>query len=220
MIISMRGKKTGTTKKLDAPASWTNPSHPATHAASTDQRRRLCAMARSVKCRAFFFNACQLRLLADHKSNTEGCFLRPSSRFFKSRCPAYQLAPSRETLTESLPFCYQQPFSAKILSARAVIIILKTAVGRIRVCGFRVVWQGARAWLLPLQRLYSHGLPPAGARRMAAPCNEEQRGQATRKSCNRVRSVLTLQVKAHVATKLDIQAAFPALVSGQLRFLG
>ena len=53
---------------------------------------------------------------------------------------------------------------------------LETAVGRIRVCGFWVVWQGAM-------------------RRMAAPCNEEQRGQATQKPCNRVRSDLTHKVK-------------------------
>ncbi len=55
-------------------------------------------------------------------------------------------------------------------------MILETVVGRLRVCILRVVWQGAM-------------------RRMAAPCNEEQRGQATRKMCNRRRSGLTRKVK-------------------------
>ena len=80
-------------------------------------------------------------------------------------------------------------------------MILETAVGRIRVCGFRIVWQGAM-------------------RRMASPCNEEQRGQASRKPCNRVRSALTYPVKVGVTLKLNIHAVFLAYVSGQLRFLG
>ena len=52
---------------------------------------------------------------------------------------------------------------------------LITSVERARVCGFRVGWQGA-------------------TRRMAAPCNEEQRGQEARKRCNRVRSGFTFPV--------------------------
>src|SRR3569623_467015 len=48
-------------------------------------------------------------------------------------------------------------------------IILGTPVGRVRVCGCRAGLQGARAWLLPLERLYSHGLPLAGTRRHGDP---------------------------------------------------
>lgn len=55
---------------------------------------------------------------------------------------------------------------------------------------------------------------------MAHASNEEQRGQATQKTCNRVRSVLTQQEKVRVAMKLNIHVALPAFVSGQLRFLG
>jgi len=53
---------------------------------------------------------------------------------------------------------------------------LETVVGRLRVCILWVVWQGTM-------------------RRMAAPCNEEQRSQAAQKACNRRRSGLTRKVK-------------------------
>jgi len=82
-----------------------------------------------------------------------------------------------------------------------VAVTLETAVGRIRVCGFRAVWQGAM-------------------RRMAVHCNEEQRGLATRKPCNRVRSVLTRMVRAIEGGKLNAHTLFRGLMSGQLRFLG
>ena len=68
-------------------------------------------------------------------------------------------------------------------------------------CGFWVVWQGAM-------------------RRMAAPCNEEQRGQATQKPCDRVRSVLTQWVNQRVTRKLNTHTVLQTFASGQLRFLG
>ena len=80
-------------------------------------------------------------------------------------------------------------------------MILETAVGRARVCGWRVDWQGA-------------------TRRMAAPCNEEQRSQAARQPCNRVRSGLTRQVKLVEAANAYAHETFQAQSSGQLRFLG
>ena len=80
-------------------------------------------------------------------------------------------------------------------------MILETSVGRTRVNGFRVVWQGAM-------------------RRMAIPCNEEQRGQATRKPCNRVRSSLTLGVTGNKDGTINIHTAFIDMLSGQLRFPG
>jgi hypothetical protein len=55
---------------------------------------------------------------------------------------------------------------------------------------------------------------------MAAPCNEEQRGQAARKPCNRVRSGVTRMVNVIGGIKLNIHAAFVDVMSGQLRFLG
>jgi len=42
---------------------------------------------------------------------------------------------------------------------------------------------------------------------MAAPCNEEQRGQATRKPCNRARSVLTVKVNVIEGKKRCIHRA-------------
>src|SRR3569623_3136921 len=60
--------------------------------------------------------------------------------------------------------------SARYSRRRTVrAIILGTPVGRGRVCGCRAGLQGARAWLLPLERLYSHGLPLAGTRRHGDP---------------------------------------------------
>ena len=44
-------------------------------------------------------------------------------------------------------------------------INLETSVGRSVVYVHRGAGQGVRAWMLPLQRLYSHGLPLAGATR-------------------------------------------------------
>ena len=49
---------------------------------------------------------------------------------------------------------------------------------------------------------------------------EEQRGQRAAARFNRVRSALTQQVNAVVATKVRFHAVFPAEESGQLRFLG
>jgi hypothetical protein len=78
---------------------------------------------------------------------------------------------------------------------------LDTSVGRARVCGFRVGWQGATT-----QR--------AGARK------EEQRGQTARKPCNRARSGATHWVKANEGAYARTHWAYQGLVSGQLRFLG
>ena len=49
---------------------------------------------------------------------------------------------------------------------------------------------------------------------------EEQRRQRAAARLNRVRSALTQQVNAVVATKVRFHAVFPAEESGQLRFLG
>jgi len=43
---------------------------------------------------------------------------------------------------------------------------------------------------------------------MVAPCNEEQRSQATRQACNRVRSVLAHQVTCIEGNKLSVHHAF------------
>jgi hypothetical protein len=45
------------------------------------------------------------------------------------------------------------------------MMILETVAEQSVVCVHRGAGQGARAWMLPLQRLYSHGLPLAGATR-------------------------------------------------------
>ncbi|HRP74309.1 MAG TPA: hypothetical protein PKZ27_01870 [Rhodocyclaceae bacterium] len=42
---------------------------------------------------------------------------------------------------------------------------------------------------------------------MVAPCNEEQRGQATRQACNRVRSELARQVTRIEGNKLSAHQA-------------
>ena len=76
-------------------------------------------------------------------------------------------------------------------------MILDSSVGRARVCGFRVGWQGA-------------------TRRMVAPCNEEQRSQAARKPCNRVRSGLSRWVNAIEDEIFGIRQAFQETGSAQL----
>jgi hypothetical protein len=80
-------------------------------------------------------------------------------------------------------------------------MILDSSVERARVCGWRVVWQGATT-------------------RMAAPCKEAQRGQTTRQSCNRARSGLTLRVRFTEGCKASVHEAFQWLMSGQLRNQG
>jgi hypothetical protein len=55
---------------------------------------------------------------------------------------------------------------------------------------------------------------------MVAPCNEEQRRQATRQACNRVRSALTHWVKNFEGKNLNAHHLFRLERSGQLRFLG
>lgn len=76
-----------------------------------------------------------------------------------------------------------------------------TEVATTTLCDFRVAWQGA-------------------TRRMAAPCNEEQRGQAIRKPCNRVRSGLSRWVNALEAEMFSIYPDFQGTGSGQLRNQG
>jgi len=80
-------------------------------------------------------------------------------------------------------------------------IILETSVGRARVCGFRGGWQGAT-------------MPQAGA------CKEEQRRQAARKTCNRVRSGPTRWVRPLGGANASAHAALQGPRSGQLRFPG
>ena len=76
-------------------------------------------------------------------------------------------------------------------------IFLETSVGRVRVCVWRVVWQGATT-------------------RRGRSCKEESRRQA----CNRARSGLTRWVIVVTATYPKPSMAFMVIASGQLRFLG
>ena len=78
---------------------------------------------------------------------------------------------------------------------------LETAVGRARVGGDAVRWQGA-------------------TRRRAAARKEEQRRQRDAALLNRARSGVTHEVMAGVGRKVCIHAMVPAEGSGQLRFLG
>jgi len=80
-------------------------------------------------------------------------------------------------------------------------MILDSSVGRARVCGFRVGWQGA-------------------TRRRISPCNEEQRSQAIRKLCNRMRSDLSRWLNAMEAEIFCIHQAFQGAGSDQLRNQG
>ena len=78
---------------------------------------------------------------------------------------------------------------------------LETAVGRARVSGDAVRWQGATTLRAPARK-------------------EEQRRQRSEALLNRVRSGVTHEVMAGVGRKVCIHAVFPAEESGQLRFLG
>jgi len=78
---------------------------------------------------------------------------------------------------------------------------LESSVGRAQVCGFRAAWQGAttrRGW----------------------PRKEEQRRQAARKPCNRVRSGATQWVSVPGGANASTHAASRGPRSGQLSFLG
>jgi hypothetical protein len=81
------------------------------------------------------------------------------------------------------------------------LMILETSVGRARVCGFRVDWQGETT-------------------RGVVSRKEEQRSQAARKPCNRARSGVTQSVSVIEGANASIQAVSQGLRSGQLRFLG
>lgn len=83
----------------------------------------------------------------------------------------------------------------------ASVFTLETVVGRIRVGCDGVRWQGA-------------------TRRLAPASNEEQRSQRAPARLNRICSALALTVKGRVSKNLNIHVVFPAVVSGQLRFLG
>jgi hypothetical protein len=80
-------------------------------------------------------------------------------------------------------------------------VTLETAVGRARVGRAGVRWQGATT-------------------RRALAREEAQRGQRAPARINRVRSALTHVVTVVVALKRRIHAVWPAVESGQLRFLG
>ena len=80
-------------------------------------------------------------------------------------------------------------------------IILETAVGRARVGGDAVRWQGATTLRAPARK-------------------EEQRRQRDAALLNRVRSGVTHEVTVGVDRKVRIHAVFPEAVSDQLRFLG
>lgn len=86
-------------------------------------------------------------------------------------------------------------------ASSAILFNLETAVGRARVGRHGVGWQGVTT-------------------RQADACKEEQRRQHAPGRLNRVRSALTPGVKQFVAAKMSAHATWPALVSGQLRFLG
>ncbi len=55
---------------------------------------------------------------------------------------------------------------------------------------------------------------------MVAPCKEEQRSQAARQACNRVRSGFTQRVTVVEAAQSRLGKAFKAMESDQLRFPG
>ena len=78
---------------------------------------------------------------------------------------------------------------------------LETAVGRARVGGDAVRWQGATTL-------------------RAAARKKEQRRQRAAALLNRARRGVTHEVMARVGGKVCIHAVFPAEESGQLRFLG
>ena len=80
-------------------------------------------------------------------------------------------------------------------------MILDSSVGRARVGR----WRRGRVGATTLQ---------------ANACEAEQRPRARCQWLNRVRSALTPGMKQFVGAKMSAHAAWPALVSGQLRFLG
>ena len=84
---------------------------------------------------------------------------------------------------------------------RATSLNLETAVGRARVGGDAVRWQGATTL-------------------RAAARKEEQRRQRDAALLNRARSGVTHEVMARVGRKVCIHTVVPAGESGQLRFLG
>ena len=92
-------------------------------------------------------------------------------------------------------------FRGALFVSAAGSVVLETAVGRARVGGVVVRWQGA-------------------TRRRAAARNEEQRRQRAAALLNRARSGVTHEVMARVGRKVCIHAVFPAEESGQLRFQG
>jgi hypothetical protein len=72
---------------------------------------------------------------------------------------------------------------------------------------------------LPLKRLYSPGLPLAGARQAGA-CKEERHSQGLARTCQRVRSVLTQRVNVIEGGNRHVGAALKKVESGQLPFPG
>ena len=86
-------------------------------------------------------------------------------------------------------------------SKKPAMFNLETAVGRARVGGDAVRWQGATTLRAPTRK-------------------EEQRRQRDAAPLNRVRSAVTHEVKAGVGRKVCIHAVCPADPSGQLRCLG
>ena len=83
----------------------------------------------------------------------------------------------------------------------ALPLNLETAVGRARVGGDAVRWQGATMLRAPARK-------------------EEQRRQRDAALLNRVCSGVTREVTAGVGRKVCVHAVCPADASGQLRFLG
>jgi hypothetical protein len=80
-------------------------------------------------------------------------------------------------------------------------MILETSVGRARWCVQTGVWREATT-------------PQAHA------CREERQSQAPGWTCQWVRSALTQAAIANKGRKLNGRRVFPAVASGQLRFLG
>ena len=85
--------------------------------------------------------------------------------------------------------------------SRITVIILKTAVGRIRQCRDWRARQGART-------------------QQAHACKDEQRRMARQTRCWRVRSALTQEVNVIEAANVNIHAVLLKVASGQLPFLG
>jgi hypothetical protein len=86
----------------------------------------------------------------------------------------------------------------------AIFMIPGSVIGRCVVRVHRGAGQGARAWMLPLQRLYSHGLPLAGATRNG--CSIARRSNAD--MCREGRAIRIVATAAIDGRGTNIQYLF------------